>query len=56
MKHKILIGSLIVTLFAFILYTSNIKRVENAQLKIVEPNNSKVAKNKRRPRSQRLKN
>lgn len=47
MKHKILIGSLIVTLFAFILYTSNIKRVENAQLKIVEPNNSKVAKNKK---------
>ncbi|WP_195922581.1 serine hydrolase [Lactobacillus crispatus] len=55
MKHKILIGSLIVTLFAFILYTSNIKRVENAQLKIVEPNNSKVAKNKRKTKEPKVK-
>lgn len=54
MKHKILIGSLIVTLFAFILYTSNIKRVENAQLKIVEPNNSKVAKNKKKPKEPKV--
>lgn len=56
MKHKILIGSLIVTLFAFILYTSNIKRVENAQLKIVEPNNSKVAKNKKKTKEPKVKN
>ncbi|MCT7799075.1 MAG: class A beta-lactamase-related serine hydrolase [Lactobacillus crispatus] len=55
MKHKILIGSLIVTLFAFILYTSNIKRVENAQLKIVEPNNSKVAKNKKKTKEPKVK-
>ena len=55
MKHKILIGSLIVTLFAFILYTSNIKRVENAQLKIVEPNNSKVAKNKKKTKEKKKK-
>lgn len=55
MKHKILIGSLIVTLFAFILYTSNIKRVENAQLKIVEPNNSKVAKNKKKTKESKVK-
>ncbi|MEK3545948.1 serine hydrolase [Lactobacillus crispatus] len=54
MKHKILIGSLIVTLFAFILYTSNIKRVENAQLKIVEPNNSKVAKNKKKTKEPKV--
>lgn len=55
MKHKILIGSLIVTLFAFILYTSNIKRVENAQLKIVEPNNSKVTKNKKKTKEPKVK-
>lgn len=55
MKHKILIGSLIVTLFAFILYISNIKRVENAQLKIVEPNNSKVAKNKKKTKEPKVK-
>ncbi len=55
MKHKILIGSLIVTLFAFILYTSNIKRVENAQLKIVEPNNRKVAKNKKKTKEPKVK-
>ena len=55
MKHKILIGSLIVTLFAFILYTSNIKRVENAQLKIVDPNNSKVAKNKKKTKEPKVK-
>lgn len=55
MKHKILIGSLIVTLFAFILYTSNIKWVENAQLKIVEPNNSKVAKNKKKTKEPKVK-
>lgn len=54
MKHKILIGSLIVTLFAFILYISNIKRVENAQLKIVEPNNSKVAKNKKKTKEPKV--
>ena len=55
MKHNILIGSLIVTLFACILYTSNIKRVENAQLKIVEPNNSKVAKNKKKTKGPKVK-
>ena len=55
MKHKILIGSLIVTLFALILYISNIKRVENAQLKIVEPNNSKVAKNKKKTKEPKVK-
>ena len=55
MKHKILIGSLIVTLLAFILYISNIKRVENAQLKIVEPNNSKVAKNKKKTKEPKVK-
>ena len=43
------------TLFAFILYTSNIKRVENAQLKIVEPNNSKVAKNKKKTKEPKVK-
>lgn len=55
MKHKVLIGSLIVTLFAFILYTSNLKRVENAQLKIVEPKNSKVVKGKKKTKEPKVK-
>lgn len=57
MKHKVLIGSLIVTLFAFILYTSSLKRVENAQLKVIEPNSSKVTKGKKKakePKVQKL--
>lgn len=49
MKHKVLIGSIIVTLLAFILYTANLKRTENAQLKIVGPTISKVdQKNKKK--------
>lgn len=46
MKHKILVGSIVTTLFAFLLYSTNTKRVENAQLKIVEPKSSKVTKKK----------
>ena len=48
MKHKILIGSIISTLLASILYTSNMRRVENAQLKIVGPTTSKVKKSKKK--------
>lgn len=35
MKNKVLIGSLITTLLAFVLYSANLKRTENASLKIV---------------------
>lgn len=37
MKHKVLIGAIITTLVAFLLYTTNLKRVDNAKLKVVGP-------------------
>lgn len=55
MKHKILIGSIISTLLAFILYTSNMRRVENAQLKIVGPTTSKVKKSKKKVKEPKIK-
>lgn len=48
MKHKVLIGAIIASLFAFLLYTTNAKRVQNAQLKIVEPKVSKSIKSKKK--------
>lgn len=48
MKHKVLIGAVLSSLFAFLLYTTNTQRVENAQLKIVEPKSSKSVKNKKK--------
>ena len=44
MKHKVLVGAVISTLLAFLLYSSNMKRVENAKLKVVGPTVSKVNK------------
>ena len=55
MKHKILVGSIISTLLAFILYTSNMRRVENAQLKIVGPTTSKVKKSKKKTKEPKVK-
>ncbi|AFR22638.1 serine hydrolase [Lactobacillus helveticus] len=55
MKHKIFIGSIISTLLAFILYTSNMRRVENAQLKIVGPTTSKVKKSKKKVKEHKIK-
>lgn len=52
MKHKVLIGAIITTLVAFLLYTTNLKRVDNAKLKVVGPTTSKVNK-KKKPRNQR---
>lgn len=40
MKNKVLIGSLITTLLAFMLYSVNIKRVENSQVQIVNQKNT----------------
>lgn len=48
MKHKVLVGAIITTLLAFLLYMVNLKRVENAKLTIVGPKTSKVAKNKKK--------
>lgn len=50
MKNKVLIGSLITTLLAFILYSANLKRTENASLQIVGSKTHQVfsrAKNKK---------
>ena len=47
MKHKVLIGAIITTLVAFLLYTTNLKRVDNAKLKVVGPTTSKVNKKKK---------
>lgn len=47
MKHKVLIGAIITTLVAFLLYTTNLKRVDNAKLKVVGPTTSKVNKTKK---------
>lgn len=43
MKNKILIGSLITSLCALVLYSTNVKRVENANLKIVDQNQNPVS-------------
>lgn len=47
MKNKVLIGSLITALIAFILYSVNLKKVENSSLKIVGQGQEQVVKNKR---------
>ncbi|MBA1392555.1 serine hydrolase [Lactobacillus sp. XV13L] len=44
MKNKVLIGSLVTTLLAFILYSSNLKRVENANLEVISQNQKEVIK------------
>lgn len=43
MKNKILIGSLITSLCALVLYSTNVKRVENANLKIVDQNQNPIS-------------
>lgn len=48
MKNKIFIRSLLVTILAFVLYTANMHRVENAELKVVEPKTSQVAKKQKK--------
>ena len=47
MKNKILIGSLITALIAFMLYSVNLKKVENSSLKIVGQGQEQVVKNKK---------
>lgn len=47
MKNKVLIGSLITALIAFILYSVNLKKVENSSLKIVGQGQEQVVKNKK---------
>ena len=51
MKSKIFIRSLLVTILAFVLYATNMHRVENAELKVVEPKTSQTAKNKRQKKA-----
>lgn len=56
MKHKVLVGAVITTLFAFLLYSSNMKRVENAKLQVVGPTVSKVnKKNKKKTKEPKVK-
>ncbi|RVU70136.1 MULTISPECIES: serine hydrolase [Lactobacillus] len=47
MKNKVFIRALIATLFAFMLYSTNLHRVQNAKLQVVEPKSAKVAKKKK---------
>lgn len=44
MKNKKLIYCLLVTFFAFILYSSHIQHIENARIKVIEPKTNKVTK------------
>ncbi|WEV43896.1 serine hydrolase [Lactobacillus sp. ESL0684] len=46
MKNKVIIGSLIATLFAFMLYTANIKQLGHASLQVIDHNRSSVVKRK----------
>ena len=47
MKNKVLIGSLITALIAFMLYSVNLKKVENSSLKIVGQGQEQIVKNKK---------
>ncbi|WEV71150.1 serine hydrolase [Lactobacillus sp. ESL0785] len=47
MKNKILVGSLLVAFFSFMLYSTSLKRIENANLHVVEPRQSKTIKGKK---------
>lgn len=47
MKNKVLLGSLITALIAFMLYSVNLKKVENSSLKIVGQGQEQVVKNKK---------
>ena len=47
MKNKVLIGSLITALIAFMFYSVNLKKVENSSLKIVGQGQEQVVKNKK---------
>lgn len=53
MKNKVLIGSLITALIAFMLYSVNLKKVENSSLKIVGQGQEQVVKNKKGKNSAR---
>lgn len=44
MKNKKLISCILVTFFAFMLYSANLRHIENAKIKIVEPKTTKTAK------------
>jgi len=53
MKNKVLLGSLISALIAFMLYSANLKRVENSSLKIVGEKQEQVVRNKKGQKSVR---
>lgn len=55
MKHKVLVGAVITTLLAFLLYMANMKRVEDAKLTVVGPKTSKVAKKKKKAKEPKVK-
>lgn len=55
MKHKVFVGAIISTLLAFILYIANTRRVENAKLKVIAPQSSKVVKNKKKAKEPSMK-
>lgn len=44
MKNKVLIRALIASLFAFMLYSANLRQIQHAKVAIVEPKTSKVQK------------
>ncbi|MDF7638224.1 serine hydrolase [Lactobacillus sp. ESL0791] len=52
MKNKVLIGSLAATLVAFILYSANLRRINNASIKVITPSSSKIIKNKKAQKRQ----
>lgn len=45
MKNKVLIRSLVVSLFAFMLYSANMHKLQDGKVKVIEPKSSKVVKN-----------
>ena len=51
MKNKVFIRALIASIFALVLYSANLHRVQNTKVKVVEPAKHKVAKkNKKEPK------
>ena len=44
MKNKVLIGSLIATLFSFMLYSASLKRVQNSTIRVIGPKTSSTLK------------
>lgn len=55
MKKNVIVGSLVASLLAFGIYSANIKRVNDAQVKVVEPKVEKQAKKKTKEKEPEVK-